>query len=231
MTPQQQLGMQMGTLGANMVVEGFRQLFSRPAVDPVQEQNQIAARQYNDMGIWNLRQKNYAMAITEFERALGRTPNDQSIVANLTYAKQLMEQSRKDAAAAAQISGALGNLLGDVPARTGGFDFTAPARSGASIPNASALYFLNLFTDPSVVDLRGTTKTAVDQADLKGQLDALFANRAPVAASGAPPVQLPNDKDIELLYEVLGAPASGPAAPGAAVACAPSASTFSSSAG
>lgn len=161
LNPQQQLGMQIGTLGANMIGQGLHQwLAGKPVTppDPAQQQRQLAAQQLNNSGIWFLKQKKYPQAINEFEQALQKTPNDQTIKNNLAYARRLLEQSRKDGIAVAKTSNSLANLLGT---NTPG---SLPIAEGSP---ASALNSINLNSDANIVDLRGTTQTAVDPAMLK----------------------------------------------------------------
>ncbi|MGA8873873.1 MAG: tetratricopeptide repeat protein, partial [Candidatus Acidiferrales bacterium] len=104
LTPQQQLGMQIGALGANMIGQGLHQLLFGPPPsppDPAMQQRQLAAQQLNRSGIYLFRHKNYAGAINEFQKALAITPNDGNILHNLALAKQRL----KDVAVAAQTSG------------------------------------------------------------------------------------------------------------------------------
>lgn len=163
LTPQQQLGMQVGMLGANMIGQGLHQLLfgtPPPPPDPAEQQRQIAARQLNNSGIYLLRQKNYTGAINEFQKALAITPNDGNIQHNLALAKQKL----KDTAVAGQTSGALGQLLDSVPGSAGTLNSAQTQPEGG---NGSALNLVNLDSDPNVEDLRGTTKTSVDPAMLK----------------------------------------------------------------
>ena len=200
LTPQQQLAMQGAALGGYMIGKGLHDiLFGSPTVtppvDPAQEQAQLAAQQLNNSGVYLLKQKNYAGAINEFQKALAIIPNDSNTVRNLALAKQKL----KDAAVAGQTSGALGQLLGNAPANTGLFGFAQPTGSTAANPNASALSMVNLDSDANVVDLHGTTKTSVDPESLKGQLDAALRNNPPVSAQPNSQVVPPKDKDMELL--------------------------------
>ncbi len=170
LTPQQQLGMQIGALGANMIGQGLHQLlFGSPPSppDPAMQQRQLAAQQLNRSGIYLFRQKNYAGAINEFQKALAITPNDGNILHNLALAKQRL----KDVAVAAQTSGALGQLLDTAPDTSGSLNSDQMAAGG----NESALDSVNLGSDPSVVELRGTTKTPVDPANTQETLRSLDA--------------------------------------------------------
>lgn len=203
LTPQQQLAMQGAALAGNMIGQALGQLlFGSPAPppassqpDPEQQQRELAAQQLNNSGLYLLRQKNYAGAINEFQKALAIIPNDSNTLHNLALAKQKL----KDAAVTGQTSGALGQLLGNAPANTGLFGFAQLTGSTAANPNGSALSLVNLDSDAKVVDLRGTTKTSVDPESLKGQLDAALGNNPPVSAQPNSQVVLPQDKDMELL--------------------------------
>ena len=180
LTPQQQVGMQVGMLGGYMVGQGLHQLlFGAPQSppDPAAQQRQLAARQLNNSGIYLFRQKNYAGAINEFQKALAITPGDRNILHNLALAKQKL----KDVAVAGQTSGALGQLLGSAPAHTGALNSDLMAHPGAGGANGSALNSVNLDSDPSAVDLRGTTKTYVDPAqtqEIQQSLDNVLGNGA-----------------------------------------------------
>ena len=172
LTPQQQLGMQIGMLGANMVGQGLHQLlFGAPPSppDPAEQQRQLAARQFNNSGIYLFRQKNYSGAINEFQKALAITPNDRNILHNLALAKQQL----KDVAAAGQTSGALGQLLDSAPASAGTLNSDQMAQSRAAGANGSALNLVNLDSDPRVVDLRGTTRTSFDPAKTQETVQSL----------------------------------------------------------
>jgi tetratricopeptide (TPR) repeat protein len=171
LTPQQQLGMQIGMVGANMIGQGLHQLlFGVPPSppDPAEQQRQLAARQLNNSGIYLFRQKNYAGAINEFQKALAITPNDQNILHNLALAKRRL----KDVAVAGQTSGALGQLLDSAPVGAGTLNSGQTAHSRAPSSDA-ALNLVNLDSDPSVVDLRATTKTNVDPVGTQETLRSL----------------------------------------------------------
>jgi hypothetical protein len=203
LNPQQQLAMQGAALAGNMIGQALGQLlFGKPTPptepaqpDPEQQQRELAAQQLNNSGRYLLKQKNYAGAINEFQKALVTNPNDSSALHNLAIAKQ----QQKDAAVAGQTSSALGQFLGNAPANTGSFGFAQLRGSTAANPNASALSLVNLDSDANVVDLRGTTKTSVDPESLKSQIDAALGNNPPVSAQPNSQVVLPQDKDMELL--------------------------------
>jgi hypothetical protein len=200
---QQQLAMQGAALAGNMIGQALVQLlFAPPAPppvaaqpDPEQQQRELAAQQLNNSGLYLLKQRNYAGAINEFQKALATNPNDSNSLHNLAIAKQ----QQKDAAVAGQTSGALGQFLGNAPANTGLFGFAQLTGSTTANPNPSALSLVNLDSDANVVDLRGTTKTSVDPESLKGQLDRVLGNSPPVSAQPNSQVVLPQDKDMELL--------------------------------
>ena len=181
-TPQQQLGMQVGMMGAYMVGQGLHDLMWGSQQDQAQQQAQqqaqleaqleaqreqqqrlANAQQFNNTGLFLLRQKNYSGAINEFQQALAQTPGDPNIIKNIALAKQKI----KDTAVAAKNSGALSQLLGNTPADSGKFDFDQLTHSSLPSPNSSALNLVNLDSDPNVVDLRGTTKIYVDPALVK----------------------------------------------------------------
>ncbi len=207
LNPQQQLGMQLGMMGANMVGQAIGQglhdwLFGSPvpppvtaSPDPAEEQRQLAAQQLNNSGLYLLKQKNYAGAINEFQKALATNPNDSNALHNLALAKQ----QQKDAAVAEQTSGALGQFLGSAPANTGLFGFAQLSDSKVPNPDASTLSLVNLDSDPNVVDLRGTTKSSIDPESLKGQIDEVLAAHAQTPTSPDSRVIPPQDKDMELL--------------------------------
>jgi tetratricopeptide (TPR) repeat protein len=203
-SPQQQMILNAGQAAMPALQQWSHDFFWGKPVDPAQQaaqqaqqQRQLAANQLNNSGIYLLKQKNYAGAINEFQKALGQTPNDPNILHNLALAKQKI----KDTGVAAQNSGALSQLLGDTPASSGAFDFDGLTHSQISNPNSSALNLVNLNSDGNMVDLRGATKTSVDPASLKSQLNSLFGNSEPTSAPPDPRLQLPEAKDIELLFD------------------------------
>jgi len=135
-------------------------LFAPKKVDPSEQQRiqqqqqlQLAADQLNKSGIYLFKQKNYAGAINEFEKALAKTPGDQNIIKNLALAKQQLNNT----AVAGQNSNALSQLLGTTPAESGQLNFDQLTHSTTQSPNSSALSLVNL--DP--------TKTTVDPAAQK----------------------------------------------------------------
>lgn len=196
LTPQQQVGMQIGIVGGYMVGQGLHQLlFGAPPSppDPAAQQRQLAARQLNNSGIYLFRQKSYAGAINEFQKALAITPGDRNILRNLALAKQKL----KDVAMAGQNSNALGRLLESAPASVGTPDSALTANPGGGGPNGAALSLVNLDSDPGAVDLSGMTKTPVNpeqdqtlqsldnvlengpDAEVKRQLDDFANNNLP----------------------------------------------------
>jgi hypothetical protein len=166
LTPEQQLGTQIGMMGANMIGQGLRQLLSGPTpakVDPAQQQRNLAAQQLNNSGVYLFKQGNYSGAINLFQQALGNTPNDQVIAANLALAKQRLERSRKNAAAASQTSDAIAQLLNSAPQSLP----SSPVNS--AVPGLIAV---DISPDTKVVDLRGTTRSSVNPAQLGGGASA-----------------------------------------------------------
>ena len=203
LTPQQQMGLAVGKAAMPYVQQAVHDLFygtptEQPQLDPAQQQRELAAQQLNNSGIYLLKQRNYAGAINEFQKALATTPNDANISRNLALAKQQL----KDAGVAAQTSEALGQFLGNAPSNAGQFDFDQLTHSSVASPNTSALSLVNL--DEGVVDLRGATETSPQS--LASQLDGILANKA-ATTSPRSNIVLPQDKDMELLFNA-GPPAS-----------------------
>jgi tetratricopeptide (TPR) repeat protein len=194
----QQLGYAAGQQLHNWLFGAPTRPQSQPSPDPAQQQRELAAQQLNNSGTYLLKQKNYLGAIHEFQQALAQTPNDPNILNNLASAKQQL----KDAAVAAQTSGALGQLLGKAPASTGFFDFDQLTHSSVVNSNVSALDLVNLnsdtASDASVVDLRDATKTSPES--LKNQLDGVLGNASATAVPDSL-VVLPQAQDIELLFQ------------------------------
>ncbi len=209
LTPQQQMGLAVGKAAMPYVQQSVHNfLYGAPTVqpqlDPAQQQRELAAQQLNHSGIYLLRQKDYAGAINEFQKALAITPNDADITRNLASAKQQL----RDGAAAAQTSGTLGQFLGNAPANAGQFDFDQLTHSSVANPNGSALGLVNLDSvnqDAGVVDLRGATRTSPQS--LASQIDGILGKKDPASATPRSNVVLPQDKDMELLFDA-GPPAS-----------------------
>ena len=200
LTPQQQMGLAIGKAAMPYVQQAVHDLFYgtptvQPQLDPDQQQRELAAQQLNNSGIYLVKQRDYAGAINEFQKALAITPNDTNITRNLVLARQQL----KDAGVAAQTSGALGQLLGNVPVNAGHFDFDQLTHSSVANPNASALSLVNL--DAGVLDLRGATRTSPQS--LASQLDGILANNAPAITSPRSNLVLPQDKDMELLFDAI----------------------------
>jgi hypothetical protein len=174
---------------------------NQPVVDPAQQQRFLAAEQLNNSGIYLFKQKNYAGASNEFQKALEQTPNDANIINNLALAKQQLNIQQLNGKAAAQTSGALGQLLGTAPANTGNLNFDQLTHSSITNPNASTLNLVNLGSDAGTVDLRNATKTSVDPQSLKNQIDGVLTNRSPASEPPGPQVVPPQAQDIELLFQ------------------------------
>ncbi len=135
------------------------------ANEAAQQQTALAAHQLNESGIYLLKQRDNAGAINEFQKALALEPNDATIQYNLDFAKR----AQKNAIMAGQTSSALGQLLGDDPAGMGS--------------TGGALGLVNLDSGAPPVNLRNATGTTIDPATLKGQLDSIFSNGAPISAT------------------------------------------------
>jgi hypothetical protein len=194
---------QLGTaVGAMIGQEIGQALFGSPqkraelaAERQAQQQRALAAQQLNNSGIYLFKQKNYAGAVNEFQQALALTPGDLTIASNLATAKQRI----KDTAVAERNRAVLGELLDSPPNTPSDAAFDQLTHTSIPSPNSSALSLVNLDSDAGVVNLSEATKTSVDPATLKGQMDNVLTYRAPVAAPPDPRVQLPQDKDVELL--------------------------------
>ena len=182
-----QVGSSIGQALGEMLFGDPQQDAAHNAAAAQELARQQQARQLDNSGIYLLRQKNYPGAINEFQKALEITPNDQSIRNNLSLARQKI----KDNNIAGKNSTALDRLLGKAPAGAG--------NSSAANPNAPALNLVDLDTDPNTVDLRGTSKTSIDPASLKSQLEGVFQSSAPLSAPSN--VVRPQVKDIELLFQ------------------------------
>ena len=203
-TPLQQLQLQgaqqLGTAIGNQIGQA---LFGSPqdqaaqqAQQQAQQQRTLAAQQLNNSGIYLLKHGNYAGALNEFQQALAQTPDDPNIINNIALAKQQIS----DKALAAKNSAALEKLLGKAPAKSGTLNFDQFTQSSPPPgPNSSSLNLVNLSSDANAVDLRGTKNTSVDAAALKTKLDSILGNHASVPAPPNPRLQLPEDKDMELL--------------------------------
>ena len=187
-TTQQQTAMAIGQLGANMIGQGLHQLFYGQPVDPVLHQRARAADQLNKSGIYLFNQKNYPGALNEFQKALALTPGDVNISRNVTLALQRIAQQ----AEAAKRSRALSEVLGSAEQGTGS-PFNMPAVAMPLSSSPTVRISRNLPGDGSVL-LQGSTP-----ASLKDQIDAVWGK--PSAEPPNPMLQLPEAKDIELLFD------------------------------
>jgi tetratricopeptide (TPR) repeat protein len=155
---QQQLAMQATMAGAKMIGEGLHDaLFGKPET-PEQQQLRIAAKQLNNSGVWYMRQGDYANAIVEFQKALQKTPNNATILGNLTLARRLLEQSSRNSAAATRNSDALANILGSMP--------TASRPSSWDRPE-SLFHNIDVNFTSNTVNLQKARTSSVDAANLK----------------------------------------------------------------
>jgi hypothetical protein len=105
----EQLGHQLGTALGNQLTNALfgNKSGNGPSQAQFQQgQMEIAAQQLNNTGLWYLRQKDYPSAINEFQQALARAPNDQSIAANLAIAQQQYGLTQSGAAEAARVHAA-----------------------------------------------------------------------------------------------------------------------------
>jgi tetratricopeptide (TPR) repeat protein len=155
---QQQLAMQATMAGAKMIGEGLHDaLFGKPET-PEQQQLRIAAKQLNNSGVWYMRQGDYANAIVEFQKALQKTPNDATILGNLTLARRRLEQSSRNGAAATQNSDALANILGSMP--------TASRPSSWDRPE-NLFHNIDVNFTSNTVNLENARMPSVDAGNLK----------------------------------------------------------------
>ena len=176
LTPQQQLAVQVGAQAGNMIGTALHDwLFGAPPAppappDPAELQRQSSAQQLNNSGIYLFKQKNYAGAIDEFQKALTYTPGDQNIQRNLALAKKQL----KNVGIAGQTSDAIGQLLGTAPADKGIFGFDQLTYSSAPNPNGSALNFVNLDSDPNTVGPHSMpTEPSAQSMDTQATVQAL----------------------------------------------------------
>lgn len=155
---QQQLAMQATMAGAKMIGEGLHDVLFGKSETPEQQQLRIAAKQLNNSGVWYMRQRDYANAIVEFQKALQKTPSDATILGNLTLARRLLEQSSRNSAAATQNGDALANILG-----------TMPAASRPSSWDRPENVFHNIDVDftSNTVNLQNARTSSADPANLK----------------------------------------------------------------
>lgn len=193
LTPYQQLAMQGAMTGGYMVGQGLHQLlFGPPAappalLDPAQQQRKLAAEQLNNSGLYLFKQRDYAGAIHEFQQALSNTPNDPIILHNLELAKQKL----RDGDVAAHTSGALGRILGSAPSSGWAFNLNSPGQTSVANLTASPLSLVTFDSNAQVVDLRDAGKTSFDAGTLNTQAGA---------ALPSPLINLPEVRDIELLF-------------------------------
>jgi hypothetical protein len=194
-------GNAVGFIGLGLLGNAlFAPKTTNPVQSDAQQQVNLAAQQLNNSGLYLFRQKNYAGAINEFQKALAQTPNDAGIINNLALAKQQLVIHQLNLKMATQTSDALGHLLGDAPPTTGLFGDQLP-HSPVIDQNASPLSLVNLGSDPGVVDLGSATGISVDPDSLKGQLDGVLANHTLPTIPPDPRVEMPQAQDIELLFQ------------------------------
>lgn len=194
-------GNAVGLIGLGLLGNAlFAPKTTNPVQPEAQQQVNLAAQQLNNSGLYLFRQKNYAGAINEFQKALIQTPNDVSIINNLALAKQQLVIQQLNLKMATQTSGALGQLLGDAPPNTGLFDDQLPHSLGTE-QNSSPLSLVDLGSDAGVVDLGSAIGTSVDPDSLKGQIDGVLANHTLPTAAPDPRVEMPQGQDIELLFQ------------------------------
>ncbi len=191
-----------------------------------------AAHAANDAGLSFWKRHEWGAAVEQFRQALAKSPGDKVLQNNLAKAtEQLQEEQQQqvrkqeDTNMASQMSATLqqltagmpdfdGHNTGSVPATgsTATLDFM-PVGSGeprgkamdGQMTNAAPSTAVS-WQDANVVDLRGTTKTSVDPATVKGKtsaptdsagLDFISANgSATSVAQNQTPVGDPNVVDL-----------------------------------
>lgn len=177
---QQQLAMVMAQMGGQMLGQGIHQLLfgqtPKPAMplDPATQQRLLAAQQYNNSGIFLLKNNNFSGAVNEFQKALQQSPGDANILANLKLAQQMQSNSKQAGANSNELSHILGKPTqpqsSNAPA-----NFANPFRSVNLDPNNisfDGLQHESLNAIP--VNSNGTT----DLNMLKGQIDNVFGKPA-----------------------------------------------------
>jgi hypothetical protein len=155
---QQQLAMQATAAGAQMIGEALHDaLFGKPET-PEQQQLRIAAKQLNNSGVWYMRKNDYANAIVEFQKALQKTPNDPTIMGNLTLARRLQQQSLRNSQAASQNSEGLANALQSVPAASRPSSWDQPQ---------NLFHNIDVNYTSNTVDLQNARTSSADPSVLK----------------------------------------------------------------
>ncbi len=161
------------------------------------QQRRNAAQQLNNSGIYLFKQKNYTGAINEFQQALIQTPGDPVIIKNIATAKQQI----KDTQTANKNSNALKKLLG------GAAGSGNQGQNGAlpsSPADSSGLGLVNLDSAPILTNRPVASPGSEGRDAIKGQLRGVFD----VPPPPNPLVQLPENKDIELLGQPPAPPPS-----------------------
>lgn len=144
--------------GGKMIGEALHDaLFGKPET-PEEQQRRIAAKQLNNTGVWYMRQRDYANAIVEFQKALQQTSNNATILGNLTLARRLQEQSSRNVAAATQNGDALANALGSMPAASRPSSWDQPE---------NLFHNIDVNFTSNTVDLRNARTSSVDPSKLK----------------------------------------------------------------
>lgn len=174
--------------------QAAQQAAQRAAQQEAQRQARIReTRAANDAGLAFWKRHEWGAAVEKFRQALAKSPDSKVIRDNLNQAteqlrQQQAEETRKqaDSNTASQMSATLKQLTAGIPDFDGrtagsaaassdaGLDFMpvgdASTRSAAQSKGAPAQ--AATWQDPNVVDLRGTTKTSVDPAVVKGSATA-----------------------------------------------------------
>jgi hypothetical protein len=162
-----------------------------------------AAHTANDAGLSFWKRHEWGAAVEQFRQALARSPGDKVIQSNLAKATEQVRQEQwqetrkqEDNNMASQMSATLQQLTAGMPDFDGHNTGSAPAPkagatldfmpAGDSAPSSAASSGQSTggvaqaqpasWQDPNVVDLRGTTKTSVDPAAVKGKVASATAD-------------------------------------------------------
>ena len=148
---QQQLGVQIGTMAGNILGNMFAQPQGGIATDSTQRQLQIQAQQLNNAGVQNMKWGKYDAAIEQFQKALLKTPGDQTIIDNLNRAMNHQKVG--------QTKNALADVLPPAPENqdSGGYSGDSGANQPAPNPNLSDVN--RVLQDGNTFDGRGTAMT------------------------------------------------------------------------
>ncbi len=186
---QQQMGVQIGTMAGNLLGNLFAQPQGGIATDSSQRQLQIQAQQLNNAGVQNMKWGKYDAAIEQFQKALLKTPGDQTIIDNLNRAMNHQKVG--------QTKNALADVLPPAPENqdSGGY-------SGGSGANQSSPALNQVNLDANTVDLRNAPQEYIDPAQLKNGNPS--DNGQPIATND-------KEKTLQEINQLLGSDGNQPA--------------------